>query len=95
MQCLRAALDAHGRPEAHADPIEYRLELLDAQPRGQNVVRTARDRSGWSQRLPAGRGRGIAFMNYGGTYVAHVAEVTVRDDTVSVDRVTSASTAAK
>ena len=74
---------------AHADPIAYRLTLLEGDPRAQHVLEMVRERAGWSQPLPRhGRGRGVAFMNYGGTYVAHVAEVTVgRGGSVRVDRV--------
>lgn len=76
---------------AHADPIAYRLALLEGNARAQHVLETVRERSGWSQALPKGRGRGLAFMNYGGTLVAHVAEVTVgRGGSVRVDRVTCA-----
>jgi isoquinoline 1-oxidoreductase beta subunit len=76
---------------AHTDPIAYRLALLAGTPRAQHVLETVRDQSGWNQPLPKGRGRGVAFMNYGGTYVAHVAEVTVgRDGNVRVNRVTCA-----
>ena len=73
------------------DPIEYRLRLLGEHPRGQRVLETARDRSGWTRPVAKGRGRGVAFMKYAGTYVAHVAEVTTsRNGGVHVDRVTCA-----
>lgn len=76
---------------AHADPIAYRLALLEGELRAQHVLEIVREQSGWSQQPPQGRGRGAAFMNYGGTYVAHVAEVTVgRGGSVHVDRVTCA-----
>jgi CO/xanthine dehydrogenase Mo-binding subunit len=76
---------------ARTDPIEYRLDLLDDHPRGRKVLEVVRDRSGWARPTPKGRGRGVAFMKYGGTYVAHVAEVTAsRAGEVHVDRVTCA-----
>jgi len=85
---------------AHAalsDPIAYRLGLLTTDARARAVLETVRDRSGWSQPLAkeggggGGRGRGAAYMNYAGTHVAHVAEVTVaRGGNVRVDRVTCA-----
>ena len=76
---------------AHTDPIAYRLALLDADSRARQVLELVRERSGWTQPLPKGRGRGVAFMRYGGTYVAQVAEVTVPSDgNVRVDRVTCA-----
>jgi isoquinoline 1-oxidoreductase beta subunit len=76
---------------AHTDPIEYRLALLDGLPRARNVLEVVRERSGWARPLPKGRGRGVAFMRYAGTFVAHVAEVSVSSGgAVRVDRVTCA-----
>jgi isoquinoline 1-oxidoreductase beta subunit len=78
---------------AHAagvDPVEYRMSLLAGQPRMQHVVRLAAEQAGWGTRLAAGRGRGISFFDYGGTFVAHVVEVTVTKGNVRVDRVVCA-----
>ena len=80
---------------AHAsgvDPVAYRLALLgDKRPRQQTVVRLAAERSQWGTPLPKGRGRGIAFFDYDGTYVAEVAEVTItKREGVHVDRVVCA-----
>ncbi|MGC1169562.1 MAG: molybdopterin cofactor-binding domain-containing protein [Candidatus Acidiferrales bacterium] len=45
-------------------------------------------KSDWGTALPPGRGRGIAGLYGFGSYVAHVAEVTVaKDGTLRVDRV--------
>jgi CO/xanthine dehydrogenase Mo-binding subunit len=41
------------------------------------VLRLAAERAGWTRRPPAGRGRGIAAHFTFGSYVAHVAEVSV------------------
>jgi isoquinoline 1-oxidoreductase beta subunit len=52
------------------------------------VLNLVAEKSGWGTRLPAGRGRGIAGLYGFGSYVAHVAEVTVaKDGTLKVDRV--------
>ncbi|HEY2376754.1 MAG TPA: molybdopterin cofactor-binding domain-containing protein [Gemmatimonadaceae bacterium] len=80
---------------AHAmqiDPVAYRLMLLGPnRPRQQAVVRLAAEKARWGTPLPRGRGRGIAFFDYDGTYVAEVAEVTVtKRDGVHVDRVVCA-----
>ena len=52
------------------------------------VLNLVAEKSGWGTALPAGRGRGIAGLYGFGSYVAHVAEVTVaKDGTLRVDRV--------
>jgi len=72
---------------AHTDPVAYRVALLDGKPRQQAVVQLAAERAHWGAAMPNGKGRGIAYFNYGGTYVAQVAEVTVAGDgAVHVDR---------
>jgi isoquinoline 1-oxidoreductase subunit beta len=78
---------------AHAakiDPIDYRLRLLGDKPRARHVLELVRDTSGWGTPIEQGCGRGVAFMDYGGTLVAEVAEVDARGPTVSVRRVTCA-----
>jgi isoquinoline 1-oxidoreductase beta subunit len=87
---------------AGADPLQYRLELIRRQreqvvldqfepDRLAAVFETAARRAGWGTPLPAGTGRGIAGCFANGSYVAQVAEVTVRPDArISVDRVVCA-----
>jgi isoquinoline 1-oxidoreductase beta subunit len=84
---------------AGADPLAFRLRLCDEATlvldpeRGFNrnrlaqVLRVAGERTDWANPLPAGRGRGIAACYANESYIAEVVEVTVRDDTVRVDRV--------
>ncbi|MFZ0591972.1 MAG: molybdopterin cofactor-binding domain-containing protein [Bryobacteraceae bacterium] len=47
-------------------------------------------KSGWGKRLPANHGRGIACSVFGDTYVAHVAEVSVENGALRVQRIVSA-----
>ncbi|MGH7516447.1 MAG: molybdopterin cofactor-binding domain-containing protein [Gemmatimonadales bacterium] len=71
-----------------ADPVAYRLALLDSHPRLARVLRRAAELAGWGSPLAAGRGRGVAVSGYERTVVAQVAEVTMRPDGVRrVDRV--------
>ncbi|MBB4844579.1 isoquinoline 1-oxidoreductase beta subunit [Paucibacter oligotrophus] len=65
---------------AKADPLQYRLQMLDKQPRARAVLEAAAAKAGWGQVLPAGVKRGIAFAESFGSFVAEVAEVSVSSD---------------
>jgi len=85
------------------DPVEFWLGLIGEEQyvqvredfrfdasRLRKVVQMAADRAGWGIVLAKGKGRGIAASYNQGAWVAEVAEVTVGDDTVTVDRITCA-----
>jgi isoquinoline 1-oxidoreductase subunit beta len=73
--------------QAKQDPLDYRLALLDANPRARAVLQIAAERAGWGQSLPAGQGRGIALCTGFGSYIAQVVEVMVeKDGTVHLTR---------
>ncbi len=77
---------------AGADPLQFRLKHLKDK-RMINVLQAAAKRFGWkSQKLPSGRGHGIACGIDAGTYVAFMAEVEVEraSGSVSVKRVVCA-----
>jgi isoquinoline 1-oxidoreductase subunit beta len=76
------------------DPLALRLELLSAHPRHAAVLKLAAEKAGWGSPLKAApgerRGRGIAVHESFNSYVAHVAEVTVKaDGSFRVDRIVS------
>jgi isoquinoline 1-oxidoreductase beta subunit len=81
---------------AGRDPVAFRRALLAAHPRHLGVLERAAKEAGWGTPLAPGkagerRGRGIAVHESFNTFVAQVAEVTVRkDNTFSVDRVVCA-----
>jgi isoquinoline 1-oxidoreductase beta subunit len=89
---------------AGADPLAFRLRLLDAASsaagayvdvsRLRGVLERAAEAASWGRPLPEGRGRGIACHYTFGSYVAHVVEVTADPqggpEKHRVDRVVSA-----
>jgi isoquinoline 1-oxidoreductase subunit beta len=92
---------------AGRDPYEFRLYLLREDRklpwvmwpdnplletrRLRSVLELAAAKSGWGKALPRGHGRGIACCCSFGSYIAHVAEVSVAEDgSVRVHRVVSA-----
>jgi isoquinoline 1-oxidoreductase beta subunit len=80
---------------AGQDPVAFRLNLLQSKPRHAAVLKLAADKAGWGSPLPAKpgerRGRGVSVHESFNSYVAQVAEVTVKPDgSLKVDRVVCA-----
>jgi len=72
---------------AGQDPLAFRLALLEKNPRAVGVLRLVAEKAGWGKAMPAGSAQGIAVHECFGSTVAQVAEVTLRDGKVRVDRV--------
>jgi isoquinoline 1-oxidoreductase subunit beta len=67
------------------DPVEFRIRLLGKTPLGQrarHVIEEVARMADWKRKRP-GRGLGVAYLDYSGTQLAGIAEV-------SVDRQTGA-----
>ncbi len=91
---------------AHAagiDPVKFWLQLVGDEQfvqvredfrfdasRLRKVIEVASDKSNWGSALSEGKGRGISASYNQGAWVAEVAEVTVANDRLSVDRITCA-----
>jgi isoquinoline 1-oxidoreductase beta subunit len=81
---------------AGKDPVAFRKSLLAGHPRHLGVLELAASKSGWEAPLSPGksgekRGRGVAVHESFNTFVAQVAEVTVKaDGSFHVDRVVCA-----
>lgn len=73
---------------AGKDPYAYRMSLLEKQPRFANVLKQAADKAGWGTPAAGGRFRGIALMEGYDTYMAQVAEISMKDGVPVVHKVT-------
>ena len=75
---------------AKADPVEYRLGLMQEQPRAQAVLRKVAELAGWKEALPAGQGRGVAVSAVFGSFVATVIELEMQGEKgIRIKRLTS------
>jgi isoquinoline 1-oxidoreductase beta subunit len=75
---------------AGRDAYDYRRALLAERPRHLAVLDRAAQEAGWNQALPAGRYRGIALHESFGSIVAQVAEISLTDGKLRVERVVCA-----
>ena len=73
---------------AGQDPYAYRMALLDKQPRFAHVLKLAASKAGWGTPVAAGRSRGMALMEGYGSYLAQVVEISVKDNQITVHKVT-------
>ena len=89
--------------ELKKDPYQFRLSLLkegrdvftgDIYPvsssRVIEVMKLATAKAGWGKRNEDGQGMGLAVCPYGNTYCAVVAEVTVRNSKLKIEKITVA-----
>jgi isoquinoline 1-oxidoreductase beta subunit len=76
---------------AKQDPLAYRRKLLKDHPRHLAVLNLAAEQAGWGKKLPAGHALGLAVHESFGSWVAHVAEVSVESGgRIRVHRVVAA-----
>ena len=60
---------------AGRDPLDFRLDLVQDNPRGRHLLETVADMSDWRNR--SGRALGLSFAGYSSSMAAGVAEVAV------------------
>ena len=75
---------------AGTDPLTFRLGLLEKSPRAAAVLKLAAEKAGWGKALPGGSAQGIAVHESFGSFVAQVAEVSLKNGKVKVERVVCA-----
>jgi isoquinoline 1-oxidoreductase subunit beta len=75
---------------AGKDPVEFRLAMLKDKPRHAAVLKLAAEKAGWGTPPPAGRFRGIALAESFNTMVAQVAEISMTNGQMKVERVVCA-----
>jgi len=75
---------------AGKDPVEYRRALLKNHPRHLGVLNLAAEKAGWGRRPPKGRARGVAVHESFGSFAAQVAEVSIENSRIRVQRVVCA-----
>ncbi len=76
--------------EAGADPMAFRLSLLDPDGGHARVLRAVAEAAGWGSPVADGFGRGVALHESFGSIVAQVVEAGVAGGEVRVRRVTTA-----
>src|SRR5262252_1343955 len=65
---------------AAVDPLQYRLELLSKTPRAHKVMERVGEMANWSKKRE-GHSLGAAYIDYSGTQVAAVVEISINRDT--------------
>jgi isoquinoline 1-oxidoreductase beta subunit len=76
---------------AGKDPYAFRMAALKNKPRYANVLKIAAEKAGWGTPVAAGRARGIALMEGYDTYMAQVAEISMKNGEIVVHKVTVAA----
>jgi isoquinoline 1-oxidoreductase subunit beta len=77
--------------ETGVDPFEFRLKLMEKNPRHLAVLKAVAEKAGWGKPAQKGVYRGLAQHMGFGSYVAACAEVSVDGNKVKVHRIVGAT----
>ncbi len=69
------------------DPLEFRLAHLANKPRQAAVLKLAAEKAGWGNKRKPGHALGLAVQEAESTFIAQVAEVSIVDHAIRVERV--------
>ncbi|MES2993360.1 MAG: xanthine dehydrogenase family protein molybdopterin-binding subunit [Pseudomonadota bacterium] len=75
---------------AGQDPLAFRLALLGKSERAAGVLKLAAEKAGWGRPTRAGMAQGLAVHESFGSFVAQVADVSMKDGKIKVERVVCA-----
>jgi isoquinoline 1-oxidoreductase beta subunit len=75
LECIMDEL-AHA---AGKDALEFRRKLMADHPKALAVLNAVAEKGGWGNQAPAGRYRGLAQFRTDASYVAALAEISVKD----------------
>ncbi|MFZ2103597.1 MAG: molybdopterin cofactor-binding domain-containing protein, partial [Oricola sp.] len=63
------------------DPVDYRLQLLAGDPRGQAVLKKAAEMAGWPRKPEGDRAFGVGFSDDWNTRIAEIVEISLDRET--------------
>jgi isoquinoline 1-oxidoreductase beta subunit len=70
--------------------VQVREDFKFDASRLKRVIKLAADKAGWGEPLPEGAGHGISVSYNQGIWVAEIAEVSIHDSRLKIDRITCA-----
>ena len=76
--------------KAGRDPLEFRLSMLDNNPKYKRLLTFLAEKGGYNQALPSGRARGIAITHCFESTAGQVIEVSNSGDGIKIDKVITA-----